>query len=538
MGRAAKGDNRFLFTNDAIEKIPFSDSWSTPRYYDTLLPVLMIRVGKSKKQFYVNYTDPVSRKAEREYVGTWGEMIEVVTQRGNKKVVPIDVDAIRHRAMSKQVELTKLTNDNISPKLAQKKKTEAAKIELAKGLTLRQAWEEYLAQHTKLSEPSREDIRQTFAHVDDVIDQPLKEFCDPNWVMQRFVTIYERKSVFAHGGSPAMAYKFLIWLKAILNMVDDEGALLGKNPVTVAEVRLRKRKNQYPKPARRKSIIPSDERFLVHNRLSTLEDNLDFLAADFIKLLLYTGLRDEAARTLKWSYINFDRGFAWVYVDSRREKMIILPLSDRAMEVLRERLARLKQHVEWPEIRKAGWVFPVKHNGEWGFLKESKKFFQRLDLPTNMKMVQSDKWRRPVRDKASNAEILVTHPESGEVIYKQASPQDFRRMVASYAKNHAGVAGDYIDKMLTHSDRETLAEGYIVDEDDAKIRELRACFNQLATFVDAEREVTTERMEKLFANQRLTQTSLPSGRAKPAPLSPRSKHTPKTRPSVRTSSRP
>ena len=535
MVRVPKQDNKFIFEDKRIEALPLSQSQTTPRYYDLQFPKLMLRINRSEKVFYLNYTDPVTHTPQREYVATWGDVVESTNTRGTKKIAPITVDQVRQAALEAQARIKADINVGKSPVLAKQQQAVADARELAKGISLREAWFNYLSTHPRLTEPTSVDIYQTFRHhLIDVLDKPIIDFCIPRWIEARFVLIYERQSPGGHGGSPAMAYKMLAYLKAILNHADADGVLLGKNPVSVAERTLNKR-IQYQKPKRKKVIIPAGERHNLHAALLQREYHEDFLAADFVKVLLYTGIRDGAARTLRFEHYNPERGFIWIYVDTQLDRMIVLPLSDQAISVLNARIERLKQHDDWDGIRKAGWLFCSKYNGQWSYIKETKGFFKRLDAPTSTPLLVSDKWRRPVLNEAG-IPTPVTHPETGQIIYKTASPHDFRRMVATYAKNHAGIAANYIDKMLTHSS-ETLLDGYIVDEDDIQIGEMRQCFNQLAEFIDAEKAVSIDKMESLLNNYRMTQSSLPGKRAPTTPVV-RNKHTPKTKPTHKTTSHP
>ncbi len=89
--------------------------------------------------------------------------------------------------------------------------------------------------------------------------------------------------------------------------------------------------------------------------------------------------------------------------------------------------------------------------------------------------------------------------------------------------------------MLTHSDSENVTEGYIVDEDDIRTITLRQQFQALADFIDAEKDLPEEVLRVKAKQQRFTKSVLPG--AKTLPMVP-NKHTPKTRPSAYTTSRP
>ncbi len=537
--RVAHKNNVFEFTDSAIEAIPFSTAKNdtTPRYYDSVFPRLMMRVTKTQKKFYVTYTDPVKRAAQVEFVATWGDIVESINNRRNKSHGPITAERVRSDALTVYAGVTAKINKNLSPALEKQRQAEADRLELLKGITLREAWDEYLRSHTRLSKPSVSDIKSTFEnHLTDVLDKPLKEFCTAKWVETRFVLLYDGKSTGGHGGSPAIAYKFRAWLKAIINNIDEDGSMFGRNPVSVAEKMLNKRK-QFAKPKRKKVIIPADDLYNLRCALDSLIERQDFMAADFISLLLYTGLRDGAARTLRFENIDYEKKFAWVFLDTNLDSKIILPLSDSAINVLKVRKARLEKHREWAAIENAGWFFPVKMRGEWGFLKESKAFFTRLDMPTNTPLLVTDKWRRPVKNKEGITQIL-THPESGQVIYKTGSPHDFRRMVASFSNLKAGVPLLYVQMMLTQSTRESLVEGYIVDPDDIKIGEVRDCFSKLADFVNEGFMVSMDRGIRYYYERRLTKSSLPVKPLAPKQKTDKSKHRPKSKPTPETSSRP
>lgn len=549
------------FTDEMISEIPFVPADAgpsvTPRYYDTNLPQLMLRVSKTEKSFFLTHTDPVSKKPVRDLIARWGEPFENKTTKGTIKVRPITIEQVRQRGREKLAGIVKLINDGHSPELVRREKAQADAAKLRKGMTLRQAWQEYLQIRTRSTIETNIHVRQTFAHLEDVMDKPLVDWCSPGWLGKRMVVISTRSSEFGHRGTPGVAVKVAEYLRMIINVVDADHSLLGENPASIALSRF-KSTPTFEKKKRKKSIIPVTDLFELHEALTRLATNNDWLAHDFISLLLYTGIRENAASMLCWRDINFDAGYCWLYFDTNLDKQVILPLSDRVLEILKARHQRLSEHEDWERIKTSGWLFPVKYtyvkkinknitpqgkqvgiqdnSNPWSYVKETKRFFDRLDMPTNVRLTLQDEWRQPVLDAEGRTQYVTLPDNPDAYIYKIATAHDFRRMVATYSKNYAGIAADYVEKLLTHRS-ETLLEGYIVDENDHMINELRDCFNQLADFIDAGKTASIDKIEKLISKKRLTKSALAGGRVPTVPVV-RNKHTPKSKPSYRTTSHP
>jgi len=433
--RLRSAPTRVLLDNKFVDTCPLlSKENPIQRYYDTLVPQLMMRIGqRDKPKFYVNFTDPTTKKSHSVFVAQWGDKVETKNKRGNIHITDITIDEIRFKAHAALAKIKSHTNENRSPILEEKRRIEADAKALEKGKTLRQAWNDYLQIRTRITDATSIHIYQSFRHLEDVIDTPLADWCTPAWLERRLIDISAGKSKFAHGGSRNVANHVADYLRAIINVVDADHTLLGANPASIALSRF-KNSPTYVKPARKKSIIPASDLFELHEGLGRLATAGDWLAHDFISLLLYTGIRENAASMMSWRDINFEAGYCWIYFDTNLERQVILPLSDRALEVLKARHERLKQHEDWARIKKADWVFPVKYTynkktnehitpqgdqvatldsdgNPWSYVKETKRFFERLDIPTNVRVVLQNEWRQPVKDASSLSDLSCSQAE-------------------------------------------------------------------------------------------------------------------------------
>jgi integrase len=83
------------------------------------------------------------------------------------------------------------------------------------------------------------------------------------------------------------------------------------------------------------------------NLLKALEQDKDILAANFMRMALYTGMRRGELFKLKWEHIDFERGFISI-VDPKGGKDQKIPLNDMARQVLESHL----------KIEGCSYVFP------------------------------------------------------------------------------------------------------------------------------------------------------------------------------------
>jgi integrase len=85
--------------------------------------------------------------------------------------------------------------------------------------------------------------------------------------------------------------------------------------------------------------------------LQAIENSSDIIAANMMKLALYTGMRRGEMFKLKWAHVDFDRGFISL-VDPKGAKSQKIPLNDSARAIF--------NHLP----RTSDYVFPGKGGGQ------------------------------------------------------------------------------------------------------------------------------------------------------------------------------
>lgn len=150
----------------------------------------------------------------------------------------------------------------------------------------------------------------------------------------------------------AQANQVMRYARAIFNYALDkyeDKFIDGKPIISRNPVRL---KNLWNKVERRKTVIAEDELKTWYRAVMQLPKPL---VRDYLRLLLFTGLRAQEAATMTWSNVNFqDKTFS--VLDTKNGKDHTLPMTAILAEIFRER---------WQECKlgKPSYVFPGKVEG-------------------------------------------------------------------------------------------------------------------------------------------------------------------------------
>ena len=317
----------------------------------------------------------VSRKAP-----TWAVKAR---QRGLGKVVTVtlgrcdlmSVNDARQEAKAVLLALSQGINPNEELRKTTKAQEAEAALETARGLTLANALEEFLDYKDYKPNTVKDATQSLHRNFGDWMDRPLrsitreevfKRFRDiKKRVKARRDAVNERKanlglppSRFSKSDGAGEAQRAFRYLTAIFNSFKKDfvgGKLLlpDGNPCDVlADKKVRK-------------VLKPRNFYLTDEAIETLIDSLSAVShkeyagcitkqdADFMMLLLFTGLRVNEARTLRWSDIKLKSGVFSVE-DTKNGSTHTLPMTKSIKAVLTRRLDA--------RVGNAKYVFPARGN--------------------------------------------------------------------------------------------------------------------------------------------------------------------------------
>lgn len=266
----------------------------------------------------------------------------------------------------------------------------------ARDRTLR-AWVDlYLASRKSLSPRSIEEYKRSVArHLDAWLDRPLREIT-PDMVEERHAAI-------GKGAGPAAANSAMRALRAVWNFALDRDGSLAANPV-----RRLKGDGWFPTPPRTRSVR-ADQLAAFYKAVDELPNRT---AGDYLKVLLFTGLRRREAAGLRWDEV--DLATKVIRLPATRTKAgrkLDLPLSSVVRDLLIARRAIGND---------GGWVFGADSRS--GHLEEPKFALDQVAQATGIKVSAHD-LRRSYVTIAEAADIspialkaMLNHaPPSGDV---------------------------------------------------------------------------------------------------------------------------
>lgn len=253
----------------------------------------------------------------------------------------------RKKAHEVLVKLAEGIHPNEEAREIQKQKKLRAESDKARSISLRHALAEYL----KLKERKPATVTSYNTTInrnfEDWLDKPLREITRSQ-VLQRFQEIKQRVALKKQISSTKLnnppgegeAQRAFRYLGAVINSFANDVVgglpLLDGNPV---EVLKDKKVRRQLKPKER--FLDEEERYHLRHLAehcsnpewkgpTTPED------ADFVMLLLMTGMRVDELRTLTWANVDFGKGTLRV-VDTKNHNEHLLPLTGSIGHVLKRR---------------------------------------------------------------------------------------------------------------------------------------------------------------------------------------------------------
>jgi integrase len=243
----------------------------------------------------------------------------------------------------------------LHPRAERKKQAEVAH---AKNFTLRQALDEFLANRPKTRPTTKEGYKTTIhRYCRDWLDKPLTGI-NTDMVLARHTEIHEQVAKRARSSESAgytAANKTMRSVRAVWNyaLAAERIPATTVNPVAKFS-RLRK---WYPDRPRTEYIAPSGIKAF-YEAADALENRV---AATYLKLLLFTGLRNREARSLRWEYIDLEGAMIRLpHTETKAHRHLDLPMSDFVHELLsRWRATAVSEYVFPGEMRQSYMARPT-----------------------------------------------------------------------------------------------------------------------------------------------------------------------------------
>lgn len=318
--------SRFKFTKTALDAVPLvaKDEGRAQRlYFDTEQPGFGFCVGMKARTFF--YQRDVDGKSVRTTIGRFGTEYTLKQAQDEAREL-----AIRMR---------KGVNPN--------REKEQRRIT---GLTFGDALDMHLGSNKKRSARTLGDYRYlSDQYLSDWLTKPLTEVTRKD--------CRERHQKIGKDNGPYVANSAFRVFRAAYNGALKIHAELGVNPTIAVD--------WFPEE-RRKAAIPSADVAAWHKEVLGIANPI---RRDYLRFVLFTGLRRESAATVEWEHVKWDRKALLIPSPKGGEtRAFELPLSDELIALLKARKACETTKTFFP---KSPWVFPA--DSKSGHIAEPKE---------------------------------------------------------------------------------------------------------------------------------------------------------------------
>ena len=382
---------KLKLTKSGVDKLPyFQSSLDHPRknqelFWDTELAGFGLRVTRASKTYIVEKR--VNRRTVRARIG-----------RHNQ----IPTDRARKMAQKLIYEMTDGKDVNARKKAIQ-----------GESITLQQAYDEFL---------EKRDLKErTIWDYQRAMDISFK-----TWKRKRIIDV-TREMVSRHYTKlgdqigKAQANQSMRFLRSLINFAagqyenGDGKPLIKDNPVSI----ITQTKTWY-RVERRQTIIKNHDLASWFEAVDSLNGDL---VKDYLKVLLFTGLRRQEAMKLRWDQVDL-KAKTLTIIDTKNRNPLTLPLGPFILKLLKD---RKKDATDSP------FVFPG--TGKTGHLVESKYQTAQVTKESGIKFCLHD-LRRVFINTAESLDIssyavkqLVNHSIGGDVTagYMVSDPERLRK---------------------------------------------------------------------------------------------------------------
>ena len=354
--------------------------------------------------------------------------------KGSRKVIRVSLGKLgsitHHQARELALRTLGDFAKGIDPNAVAKESLRQERIvQSRRSATLRFVLENYLADRSSLKESTKRGYLKILNRcVSDWMDRPITEI-SKDMIERRFKDLgntgLKRRSSDWNG--KAQANQVMRILRALFNYAqhkfDDSDLQISINPVSrISQI---KAWNKIP---RRQTVLKAHELKPWHDAVETLEN---MIVRNYLKLLLFTGLRKEEASALQWKDIDFKSATLTV-TDTKNGSVHTLPLTPHVSNFL----------LEIKKESSSTFVFPG--DGASGHLVDPRKPMMEVTRKTGIE--------------------FTCH--------------DLRRTFATVAEA-LDIQGYPLKRLLNHSTSNDVTAGYIVSD----IERLRVPMERITNFI-------------------------------------------------------
>ncbi len=332
----APNDNKFVFTEAKIAKLPFAEPGKRYQVRDANTRNLYLRVTRSSKKYYM-----VKKVRAKSVFVLLGDVSNTTLNKAKERLAE-QLDVVQ-KGKNPNVEKNKIQNT----------------------ITVREFFEQYyFPQHSKLykkTSSQREDECTFRVHLGTLYNVRVVDINRP------MVELFQRR--IAQQSKIYAANHAVKLLRQMLNKALDWG-LIQINPVA---------RTKLFKEVQRDRFLQPDELERLYVALET-EPNICF--RNLVLLSLLIGQRRGNMQALKWTDISFER--AVVYIpDTKTGTPQVVPLPKQAIDILRE----------METFKTSEWLFPSKRAVS-GHIESPSKMWKALLKRANIENLRMHDLRR------------------------------------------------------------------------------------------------------------------------------------------------
>jgi len=241
---------------------------------------------------------------------------------------------------------------------------EAKRLALSRSITLRQAWLQYSAARKLGAQARRDYSRAIEKHLSIWLDRPLCQITGAD-VVRTYTSMSSQDRL----GPSATAKAFRIF-RAVYNFAEIANEDLPRNPADrLTKLRL------WHRDRRRTGYIQPSQMGLWYDAVMALPS---VTAQDYLRLVLFTGMRRSEAAGLKWSNVDFSRRIFMVPVTKNGDPLV-MPMSKFVLSLLQRRRQM---------VADSDYVFPA--DSSKGFLQEPKKWVAEVSRSSGITVTLHD----------------------------------------------------------------------------------------------------------------------------------------------------